>query len=330
MGLTSPSSTLAGMGVPTPPCPTRALFLLAAASLTALLALSRTWSLSFSSRRIGRGGGFTKPCSSLKRVSAVRAGTTAGFYSKPPVLVTREKGKNDKLRKRLEDRGVKVLEVPCIQAKELDGAKQLPELLKGEWSWIVVTSPEGAKILSRSWDESGKPEVRVAAVGAATAKIIEKAGISNVFIPSKAHAKALGDELPPPNSDEKTSNKILYPVSQLAKDEVEVLLGRKGYDVHRIDSYTTLPADWSDDDAKVVASARVVTFGSPSAVRVWADRASVDSPIAVCIGGTSARACKEAGFAHIVYPEKPGVDTWAEEVLGVLENMETMGSTSVE
>jgi len=264
-----------------------------------------------------------RPLRGLKRVPALRAGVTTDFRSKPPVLVTREKGKNDKLRRRLEDRGVEVLEVPCIQAKELDGAKQLPELLKGEWGWIVVTSPEGAKILSQYWDESGRPDVRVAAVGAATAKIVENAGISNVFIPSKAHAKALGDELPPPSNEGKISNKILYPVSQLAKDEVEVLLGKKGYNVHRLDSYTTLPADWSDDDAKIVASARIVTFGSPSAVRVWAKRASVDSPIAVCIGGTSARACKEAGFAHIVYPEKPGVDTWAEEVFGVLEKIKT-------
>uniref|UniRef100_A0A7S3Z567 Uroporphyrinogen-III synthase n=1 Tax=Lotharella globosa TaxID=91324 RepID=A0A7S3Z567_9EUKA len=104
--------------------------------------------------------------------------------------------------------------------------------------------------------------------------------------------------------------------------DVETLLSDRGYLVERVDAYTTLPADWTDEDSKVAANAKVVTFGSPSAVKVWAKRAPVDSPIAVCIGGTSAKACKAAGFVNIRHPEKPGVATWAEEVFRVLESIE--------
>jgi len=236
----------------------------------------------------------------------------------PKVLLTREKGKNGKLRKRLEDRGVEVVELPCIEALELEGAAALPmELSKGSWEWVVVTSPEGSKILARAWSQAGKPPVRVAAVGTATAKILENAGFEGVFVPSKAHATTLAAELPPPEG----SRRVLYPVSALAKDEVQVLLGEKGFEVERIDSYTTVPATWSADDEKTARSAQIVTFGSPSAVHVWAQRAPVDSPIAVCIGGTSAKACRGAGFLRIEFPEKPGVDTWAEEVMKVLEEL---------
>jgi len=246
--------------------------------------------------------------------TALGARETGSAHS-PPVLLTREKGKNDKLRRKLEERGVTVIELPCIQAVELEDAAKLPESLGEEWEWVVVTSPEGAKILAKAWHSGGRPNIRVAAVGAATAKIIEKEGISDVFVPSKAHAKDLAAELP----DAKENGRILYPVSKLAKDELQVLLGERGFEVQRFDTYTTEPADWTEEDEKLAASARIVTFGSPSAVRVWAKRAPVDTPIAVCIGGTSARACESAGFARIEFPSNPGVENWANEVLRVLD-----------
>eukprot|EP00472_Partenskyella_glossopodia_P002160 CAMPEP_0197526758 /NCGR_PEP_ID=MMETSP1318-20131121/19247_1 /TAXON_ID=552666 /ORGANISM="Partenskyella glossopodia, Strain RCC365" /LENGTH=273 /DNA_ID=CAMNT_0043081079 /DNA_START=38 /DNA_END=859 /DNA_ORIENTATION=+ len=253
--------------------------------------------------------------------SAMRgAAATLGFGDKgmPTVLLTREKGKNEKLRKRLEERGVRVVELPCIMAQELGGAKELPKLLKDEeWEWVVVTSPEGAKIIAQAWSSAGSPPLSVAAVGSATGKVLQKEGMSDIFVPSKAHGTTLSEELPAPCK----SGRILYAVSELANQDVEDLLGKRGYQVERVDAYTTLPADWTAEDKKLAEAARVVTFGSPSAAKVWAARAPVDTPIAVCIGGTSARACESLGFSNIEHPEKPGVATWAEVVFRVLERI---------
>ncbi|GAB5364779.1 hypothetical protein AAMO2058_000999600 [Amorphochlora amoebiformis] len=256
----------------------------------------------------------------VRRTTQVRAHRFAMPVGTQRVYLTREKGKNGKLRKRLEEQGVSTVELPCIQAKQLEGGTTLSERLNGseEWEWTIVTSPEGAKILVSAWEKAGRPEIQAAAVGGGTAKILINAGINDVFVPSKANGKTLAEELPKPEG----TKRVLYPVSKRASEEVQTLLGKRGYTVERIDSYTTLDADWTAEDEKLASEARIVTFGSPSAVRVWADRAPIDTIIAVCIGGTSANACEKYGFQKIIHPTKPGVDTWAEEVFKVLKSID--------
>ena len=74
---------------------------------------------------------------------------------------------------------------------------------------------------------------------------------------------------------------------------------------------TTVPATWPAGADADAARARVVTFASPSAVQVWAERVGTGSA-AACIGETSAAACREAGWAseRVFWPEKPGMDGW--------------------
>ena len=105
---------------------------------------------------------------------------------------------------------------------------------------------------------------------------------------------------------------MLYPASALAADTVADGLAARGFDVTRLDAYTTVAAAWppgAADDA--AARARVVAFASPSAVRVWAERVGT-GPAAACIGETSAAACREAGWAseRVFWPDKPGMDGW--------------------
>ena len=57
----------------------------------------------------------------------------------------------------------------------------------------------------------------------------------------------------------------------------------------------------------------VVTFASPSAVRVWAERAGTDAA-AVCIGETSAAECRRVGFEEVRCPDSPGVESWADAI----------------
>ena len=65
---------------------------------------------------------------------------------------------------------------------------------------------------------------------------------------------------------------MLYPASAIASDTLEAGLGARGVSIRRIDTYTTVPATWSDTDEERARAAEIVTFASPSAVRVWADR----------------------------------------------------------
>ena len=50
---------------------------------------------------------------------------------------------------------------------------------------------------------------------------------------------------------------------------------------------------------------------SPSAVRIWAERAGT-AAAAICIGETSAVEARGVGFERVIFPEKPGVESWAD------------------
>tara|TARA_B110001452_G_scaffold218487_1_gene190254 strand:- start:485 stop:790 length:306 start_codon:yes stop_codon:yes gene_type:complete len=90
----------------------------------------------------------------------------------------------------------------------------------------------------------------------------------------------------------------------------------RGIETERVDTYTTVGATWDAEAERMAREAEVVSFGSPSAVHVWAERVGT-SATAACIGKTSADAAREAGFSRIVYPESPGLQAWADSVLGL-------------
>ena len=77
----------------------------------------------------------------------LRCSVNAG--AAPYVALTRELGKNGKLQKILESRGIVGKELPCITFENL-GAP-LAATLKDEWEYIVVTSPEAASVFCEGW-----------------------------------------------------------------------------------------------------------------------------------------------------------------------------------
>jgi uroporphyrinogen-III synthase len=64
----------------------------------------------------------------------------------------------------------------------------------------------------------------------------------------------------------------------------------------------------------------IVTFGSPSTVKVWKDRIGSDHP-AVVIGKTTYKSAIENGFKEVYYPEteSPSTEVWARLVREVAE-----------
>eukprot|EP00238_Polyblepharides_amylifera_P015144 CAMPEP_0196587316 /NCGR_PEP_ID=MMETSP1081-20130531/57105_1 /TAXON_ID=36882 /ORGANISM="Pyramimonas amylifera, Strain CCMP720" /LENGTH=318 /DNA_ID=CAMNT_0041909471 /DNA_START=110 /DNA_END=1063 /DNA_ORIENTATION=+ len=230
------------------------------------------------------------------------------------VVVTREKGMNGKLMKALAGMEVGCLELPLIehaQGPELGRLQE--ELQEGGWDWVLVTSPEGAKVLKQEWEAVGRPSLRVAAVGEGTAVELEGSeGLAVDFMPSKAIGKVFAAELP----FEETSHRVLYAASVKAGTDVQDGLLSRGFEVLRLNTYTTRAVKNVDPAVLELAKlAKVVTFASPSTIKAWVafmgDAAfQPNSPAIACIGKTSADACEKAGLKNIFYPEKPGIDGW--------------------
>ena len=269
-------------------------------------------------------------CDAFVRDSTLRASRRPLSVRHPPSMVgtvtataaflTREDGKNGKLQSLLSARGVPTAELPCIAFERLPGYKELCDaLVHSDHDWVVVTSPEAAGVFLEAWHSCKEPPpraTRIASVGAGTAAVLADAGMPVDFVPSKATGQTLAKELPAVDGSGGDSGAVLYPASALAATVVESGLQSRGFRTRRIETYTTVAASWDAAELERARAAQVVTFASPSAVRVWAERVGT-AATAVCIGETSAEEARGLGFESVHCPDKPGVESWAECVSGL-------------
>ncbi|KAF6176671.1 hypothetical protein GIB67_034533 [Kingdonia uniflora] len=184
---------------------------------------------------------------------------------------------------------------------------------------------------------AGNPKIRVAVVGAGTASVFKEVlqspqqSLSVDFSPSKedikwdtallfiATGKVLALELP------KYGNKIctvLYPASVKAGNEIVEGLTQRGFEVTRLNTYSTVSV--CDVERTVLAqaiSAPVVTVASPSAIRAWVNLISEyerKGGAVACIGETTALAAKRLGLTNVYYPSNPGLEGWVDSILEAL------------
>nr|XP_043637913.1 uroporphyrinogen-III synthase, chloroplastic-like [Erigeron canadensis] len=207
------------------------------------------------------------------------------------VVVTRERGKNSKLINTL----------------------------------IVITSPEAALVFVDAWRAAGSPSVKVAAVGTGTSSIFDgiagssKQFIDMAFVPSIATGKVLASELPK-HANEGCS--VLYPVSAKAGHDIEQGLSMRGFQVTRLNTYSTETVQHVDQMIFGQAlSASAVAVASPSAVRAWVDLISESErwgASVACIGETTASAAKRMGLRNVYYPSRPGLQGWVDSIIDSL------------
>lgn len=258
------------------------------------------------------------------------------------IAMTREQGKNEKLRKQLVQQlvtdnpgnpAVDIQEIPCIAHADGPDYDQLGDRLQGDhWDYVTVTSPEAARVLASAWhwnkDDAETTKVpAVAAVGKATETALEQAGIPVAFCPSKATAKILVKELPALQSDNQHKTTVLYPASAKAATTLQDGLAARGdFDVIRLNTYDTVTATWTDEQMAIAQQTTIVCVASPSSIKGWLSNVGAAPSrqlMAACIGETSAQACRELGFdeSQIFYPEKPGIPGWVDAVQKALDSI---------
>lgn len=251
------------------------------------------------------------------------------------VTLTREDGKNENLRNKIRGNArltnqVDLLELPCIEHAQGPDFDRLSSMLTSdEWDYVAITSPEAAIVLASAWDFVREDPPLVVAVGKATEKKLQDSGIPVAFVPSKATAVTLAQELELLADKEMTS--VLYPASAKAKKTLENGLISRGFYVTRINTYDTVTANWEDNQKKFSETVQVACFGSPSAVEGWLQNTEQNTRVfAACIGGTSASACKELGWRddQIFFPKAPGLDGWVEAIQKATEAVKDISLTT--
>ncbi|KAJ0604164.1 putative uroporphyrinogen-III synthase [Helianthus annuus] len=247
-------------------------------------------------------------------------------FSNHRVVVTRERGKNGKLIKALAAHGINCLELPLIQHTHLPDLERLSALLSATtFDWIIITSPEAALVFLDAWKAAGSPSVKVAVVGAGTASIFDEAAVSCkkfidiAFVPSKATGKVLASELPKHGNERCT---VLYPASAKASHEIEEGLSKRGFQVLRLNTYTTETVQHVDHMIfEQALSASVIAVASPSAIRAWVNLVSGSDRwcgSVACIGETTASAAIRMGLRNVYYPSSPGLQGWVDSIIDAL------------
>ncbi|MEO1059168.1 MAG: uroporphyrinogen-III synthase, partial [Actinomycetota bacterium] len=207
------------------------------------------------------------------------------------VLVTR--AQPGELALLLAAEGATVVHVPLIAIEPpADGGAELQARLAelDTFDWLVVTSPAGAERVVEA--AATVPNLRLGAVGTATARVVRDATGRDVLTPTHQLAAALGDDLvaaagAPPQ-------RFLLALAEQASDVIETTLRAAGHDVVRCTAYRTVrqPAD-----PAVLERGDALLLASGSAVRSWVDSVGLAAPpLVVAIGPTTASVANDLGL----------------------------------
>jgi len=79
-----------------------------------------------------------------------------------------------------------------------------------------------------------------------------------------------------------------------------------------LNTYDTIPSTWTNEQLDIAKSIDIVTFASPSTIKIWTERVG-NKAHAVVIGPISAVAAKKYGYENIYVPEgSKGLKAWAD------------------
>jgi uroporphyrinogen-III synthase len=247
------------------------------------------------------------------------------------VVVTRAEGVDGPLTRLLSRHGARVLHWAVVAIEPPDDPASLEEGLDrlSSYDWIVFTSPRAVAAVQERRPQA-PAGVRVAAVGAATARQLRSTGWPVDIEPAAAGGVGLVEEFRRFGCD---GLRVFFPASSIARETVSKELTARGATVDQVVAYQTVPG--SLDAAQCLAAidtggATVVTFASPSAVeglesalgRAGFERLMAACP-AVVIGRTTERALNRAGFPAAAAAQPSTLEGLSDAVALALNGKET-------
>ena len=243
------------------------------------------------------------------------------------VLVTRPERDSAKLVARLGEQGLAAVVVPTIEVELIDQTSHLDQQLReiDSFDWGIVTSANGARALAWATQRLGVKlaGLRWAAVGRHTARELNAAGVTDVWLPTAADADAIGRELPLI-----AGQRVLWACGDLADDGLATALESRGVTVTRVVVYRTIVGPERSrallDDAMAEGPIVAVIFTSPSAVHGLLAIASeayerdLRCVPAVCVGPRTARTAAESWLGTVAVATSPDLGLLSELVAELL------------
>ncbi len=239
----------------------------------------------------------------------------------PLVVLTREPGDNESLARQLEALGVASRQVPCL-ATELVRPPAWP---RPPFSALTFSSRRGVRgvVEQRLWPQLQRlaPRALVAAVGPATARALEEAGIAVSLVAASGDGAGLGRQLAELLP---AASRVLAVGGNLQAGGLDRVLGEAGHRLERLQVYRNIEPPIPRLEPFALAG---VFVASPSAAGRLLDRNPwMRAATFFTIGDTTRRALEERGVADIV---TIGADSrrWAVLMARVLLGREVLEDT---
>jgi uroporphyrinogen-III synthase len=229
----------------------------------------------------------------------------------------------------LSDRGAIAICRPLIEFSDPKDFAPLDAGISrlGEFDWLIFTSAEAVRAVARRSCKCGRSlkqvgnDLRVAAVGPATAQAIQKTGMQVDYEAQTHTGVGLANEL----GEKVRGKRVLLPRSDRAKADLPLALRSHGADVTEVIAYRTLlPTAIQRQELNEFASGKAdaILFFSPSAVTHFAEafgpkqlREAENRLAIAAVGPITAKALQEAGVKRMVIAR----DTTAMAVIEALE-----------
>lgn len=208
------------------------------------------------------------------RVAAQSAGKRQAL-SGLRVLVGRARHQASGLASALRKLGASVIEIPFIEIRQPRSYKPLDRALENirNYDWLILTSVNGVEAL---WERLRKlhmtrkelNHLRVAAIGPATRKAIEKGGLRVEVVPREYVAESVVDSL----RRRVRGQRVLLTRAKVARDVIPRELRKLGAEVDVVEAYETRIPRASRAPLRALLKdtkrrPHVVTFTSSSTVR---------------------------------------------------------------
>jgi uroporphyrinogen-III synthase len=191
------------------------------------------------------------------------------------ILVGRARHQAGALSKELRKLGADVLEIPFIEIRPPRSFKPLDAVLTNltAYDWLILTSVNGVDAM---WDRLKKlrltkrslNHMRIAAIGPATKKAIEKRGLKVHIVPEEYVAESVVKSL----RNQVKGMKVLLVRAKVARDVIPQELRKAGAEVDVFEAYeTVVPTSSRARLRSVLNNSKrrpdVITFTSSSTVK---------------------------------------------------------------
>ena len=239
------------------------------------------------------------------------------------VVITRAQNQADEFVTELERYGANVVLCPTIEICALESYERLDEAIEHlyGYDWLIFTSVNGVdyffqRLKSRDRDVSELDELKVCAIGEATAEKLRHLHVHVDVIPEEFKAEGVFTALERFVGGPAAlyGLNVLIPRASIARDYLPKALEQAGARVDVVPAYrTALPADL--DRGRVAAmlsgSADCIAFTSSSTVRNLAQlfdtqdlSATLAGVVIACIGDITATTAAEYGLLVKIQPQQ--------------------------